>query len=81
MLPFSFSSTTLKHVKWLFLSIYPPPPEGFSVLPVPKVNGCSPCGSIQGQGSLDPGAGRLLLELGGGEPGILREGFILLTLL
>lgn len=45
MLPFSFSSTTLKHVKWLFLSIYPLLREGFSVLAVPTVNGCSPCGS------------------------------------
>lgn len=45
MLPFSFSSMTLRHVKWLFLPIYPLLREGFSVLPVPKVNGCSPCGS------------------------------------
>ena len=32
-------------MKWLFLSIYPLLPEGSSVLSVPKVNGCSPCGS------------------------------------
>lgn len=45
LLPFSFSNTTLKYVKWLFLYIYPLLREGFSVLPVPKANGCSPCGS------------------------------------
>lgn len=45
LLPFSFSNMTLEYVTWLFLSIYPLFREGFSVVPIPKANGCSPCGS------------------------------------